>query len=205
MTDAQGRGWGSGWPTDRSSDMVTLTVAGVQFPAGVHYLIAELMTILLDCSIDEGWLKLKPGWCWGYANRAIKLPNGGSSNTASNHSWGLAIDINAPENPFGGTSHAIPEAMGNFWERWGFRWGGHYSGTRDWMHMEYLGTPGMARDHTKEARGLVLTDNQKNDLEWLEGFHAFFKGEKEPPHPGPKKTGWKAAARSVTEPKVPTN
>lgn len=196
-------GWGPGWPVDRSADMVPLAIGGETFPQGVHHLIAELVTIMLDVSLGEGWLKLHTGWSWGYANRPIKRPDGGFSSTPSNHSWGLAIDINAPENPFGGTRHAIPEVMGNFWESYGFRWGGHYSSTRDWMHMEYLGSPADAAKHTTKARELVLNADQKKDLEWLAGFHAFFKGDKVPPNPGSKRTGWKHAERSVLEPKVP--
>lgn len=198
---AQDMGWGPGWPIDRTADMVELTVGSNSFPAGVHARIAELMSIMLEVSIDEGWLVLHPGWSWGYANRPIKTPSGGFTNVPSNHSWGLAIDINAPENPFGGTRHKIPEVMGDFWESYGFRWGGHYSGTRDWMHMEYMQSPAQAVKDTERARDLVLNADQKDLLEWLAGFHSFFKGEKIPRKPGAKRTGWKHAERSVTEPK----
>ena len=100
--------------------------AGSPSPGGVHRDVAGLMETLIAASVGQGWLTLKDGWCWGYANRPIKTPTGGFTDTPSNHSWGLAIDINAPENPFGGVSHAIPEEMGNFWESWGFRCRGHY-------------------------------------------------------------------------------
>jgi hypothetical protein len=199
---AQDMGWGYGWPVDRTEDMVQLKVGATEFYAGVHERIAELMSIMLDVSIDEGWLVLHPGWCWGYANRAIKLPNGGSSNIPSNHSWGLALDINAPENPFGGTAHKIPSVMGAFWTTYGFRWGGNYSGTRDWMHFEYVRSPADAVKDTERARELVLTPEQKLDLEWLAGFKAFFKGEHMPKKAGAKKTGWKSAERGVLEPKT---
>lgn len=202
MTDPADKGWGAGWPVDRTADMVQLIVAGSSFPAGVNARIAELMSIMLEVSIDEGWLVLKPGWSWGYANRPIKTADGGFTTVPSNHSWGLALDINAPENPFGGTAHKIPEAMARLWESYGFGWGGRYSGTRDWMHFEYLGTPAQAEKHTEKARTLVLTKEQQQDLEWLAGFHAFFKGEKVPRKTGPKKTGWRHAERSVTEPKA---
>jgi D-alanyl-D-alanine carboxypeptidase len=124
MVDASARGWGAGWPAVRSDEMVDLVVGGVSFPGGVHRDVAGLMEALLAASVEQGWLTLKDGWCWGYANRPIKTPTGGFTDTPSNHSWGLAIDVNAPENPFGGTTHAIPEEMGDFWETWGFRWGG---------------------------------------------------------------------------------
>ena len=112
----------------------------------------------------------------------IKTPTGGFTDTASNHSWGLAIDINAPENPFGGVSHAIPEEMGNFWESWGFRWGGHYETSQDWMHFEFMGTPEDALTLTEKARGEfdMLTEDQLRTLDWAEGMRMFFRGEEEP-------------------------
>lgn len=56
----------------------------------------------------------------------------------SYHSYGAAIDINAPENPYGATPTMDPKIVAIF-ERWGFLWGGDYL-TPDGMHFEY-GTP----------------------------------------------------------------
>ena len=56
----------------------------------------------------------------------------------SNHAYGAAIDINAPENPYGATPTMDPKIVTIF-ERWGFLWGGKYL-TPDGMHFEY-GTP----------------------------------------------------------------
>ncbi|MEP6758351.1 MAG: M15 family metallopeptidase [Actinomycetota bacterium] len=56
----------------------------------------------------------------------------------SNHAYGAAIDINAPENPYGATPTMDPRIVAIF-KRWGFLWGGDYL-TPDGMHFEY-GSP----------------------------------------------------------------
>src|SRR4029079_10804563 len=203
MVDASERGWGDGWPAVRSAEMVDLVVGGISFPGGVHRDVAGLMETLIAASVDQGWLTLKDGWCWGYANRPIKTPTGGFTDTPSNHSWGLAIDINTPENPFGGVSHAIPEEMGNFWESWEFRWGGHYETTQDWMHFEFMGTPEDALTLTEKARGEfdMLTEDQLRTLDWAEGMRMFFRGEEEPLEESTVKRGWNDAQRVVLESK----
>jgi hypothetical protein len=57
----------------------------------------------------------------------------------SNHAYGAAIDINAPENPYGATPTMDPRIVKIF-QRWGFLWGGKYL-TPDGMHFEYGGPP----------------------------------------------------------------
>jgi hypothetical protein len=183
--------------------MVDLEVQGIAFPGGVHRDVAPLMEALLERSVQRGWVALHDGWCWGYANRPIKTSSGGFTQTPSNHSWGLAIDVNAPENPFGGASHTIPEAMGDFWETWGFRWGGNYQGTQDWMHFEFMGTPTDAKtfigrlsveDALPEEED--TTDHDRT-LAWADGFRRFFRGEAEPEE-GNAKRGWNDAKRTVS-------
>ena len=56
----------------------------------------------------------------------------------SNHAYGAAIDINAPENAYGATP-TMDERIVAIFERWGFRWGGDFL-VPDGMHFEY-GTP----------------------------------------------------------------
>jgi hypothetical protein len=59
----------------------------------------------------------------------------------SNHSWGTAIDINAPQNGLGhvpalvGARGAVRELVGIANEI-GFYWGGHFAGRPDGMHFE---------------------------------------------------------------------
>ena len=57
----------------------------------------------------------------------------------SNHSYGAAIDINAPENPYGGTPTMDPRIVKIF-EKWGFIWGGRFL-IPDGMHFEYGSAP----------------------------------------------------------------
>lgn len=56
----------------------------------------------------------------------------------SNHAYGAAIDINAPENAYG-AAPTMDERVVAIFERWGFRWGGDFL-IPDGMHFEY-GTP----------------------------------------------------------------
>lgn len=71
-----------------------------------------------------------------FAPRHInRIPTAGISH----HSWGIALDINAPANPFG----AEPDQnarMVEVFERWGFLWGGRFI-LPDGMHFEYRRPP----------------------------------------------------------------
>jgi hypothetical protein len=106
------------------------------------------MELLLIESEKRKLVTLHPGWCWGYGCRPIT----GTTSVPSNHSWGLAIDINAPVNGYGASSHTIQQPMATLWNRYGFRWGGNYTGNKDWMHFEFMGTPTDAREQTDQAR-----------------------------------------------------
>jgi hypothetical protein len=56
--------------------------------------------------------------------------------TLSNHSYGLAIDLNAAENPLGGETTLSPALVKCFTEA-GFVWGGTWL-RRDPMHFQYV-------------------------------------------------------------------
>ena len=60
----------------------------------------------------------------------------------SHHAWGVAIDINAADNPFGAPPHQDPRLVGVM-RRWGFAWGGTFT-VPDGNHFEYRRPP----DHT---------------------------------------------------------
>ena len=55
------------------------------------------------------------------------------------HAYGAAIDINAPENPFGATPTQDPRLVAVM-QHWGFNWGGTFL-VPDGMHFEYLSPP----------------------------------------------------------------
>ena len=57
----------------------------------------------------------------------------------SHHAWGIALDINAPANPFGSEPRQDPRMVEVF-ERWGFLWGGRFV-VPDGMHFEYRRPP----------------------------------------------------------------
>jgi hypothetical protein len=56
------------------------------------------------------------------------------THSISNHAFGLAIDINAPENGRG-TAGQMDRSVVAIFERWGFTWGGRWQFT-DPMHFE---------------------------------------------------------------------
>jgi hypothetical protein len=68
-----------------------------------------------------------------YAPRRIQ-----PSGTLSLHAWGLAVDLNAASNPFGGESNQDPRLV-RAMERHGFSWGGDFPTVPDPMHFEFRG------------------------------------------------------------------
>jgi hypothetical protein len=158
MSDASTRGWGPGWP-NCSTDHVDqdFTVTGTRFPNGVRTEIAELVTRLVQETKNRGYrfgTDSDPSYgCWGFNCRCVK-----GSSSPSNHSWGLAVDINAPTNPHGDTLVTdMPDWMPQLWEAYGFRWGGTYT-RPDAMHYEFMGTPQQATQFTAIARDVNLGD-----------------------------------------------
>lgn len=72
--------------------------------------------------------------CWA-ARTVARSPTA----PPSTHAYGAAIDINAPENPFGATP-TMDRRIVRIFERWGFTWGGRFL-IPDGMHFEYDGPP----------------------------------------------------------------
>jgi len=139
MSCAAHRGWGPGYPTDRRRDMTKVSHDGVS--VWVHREIAPIVAFLLAETTRRGY-KLRGGECWGYCCRAIR-----GSTKPSNHSWGLAVDLNAPANPMASVLKTdMPDWMPALWKEWGFGWGGDYRVRKDAMHYEFMGSPAQARD-----------------------------------------------------------
>lgn len=57
------------------------------------------------------------------------------TNSISLHTWGIAIDINAAENPVNKGNHQDPRVVAIF-KKWGFVWGGDWSAPNDPMHFQ---------------------------------------------------------------------
>ena len=130
------RGWG---PGERSQSSMQLIHVGVT-KAYVHPVAAPLYKELIRLLMAAGHSHLISGGGWNY-----RLKRGGSS--LSNHSWGLALDMDVPHNPFqrgGPTDMPTGRPGGNpaqaraIAHSLGMRWGGDYRGTRDAMHFEVM-------------------------------------------------------------------
>jgi len=131
------RGWGSGWPIDRSASMKNVkTKYGQVIP--VHREVAPIVQFLVDETERRGYLIHKPGDIrddWGYSNRPI-----GGTKKPSNHSYGLAVDIDAVKYPQGQRSKRPPQWMIDLWAKYGFEWGGAWKTNPDPMHFEFAGS-----------------------------------------------------------------
>lgn len=144
------RSFGPGWPNCERDGIVTLVRSdGLRLP--VHRDLAELVAILIDFTeLPPHNYDVVPGWTWGWACRAIA-----GTSSPSNHSWGTAIDINAPNNPRRARGLPritdIPPSVRQLWKDHGFRWGGDYSWP-DSMHFEFMGTAADARRILKQVK-----------------------------------------------------
>lgn len=104
---------------------VTCNVA--MFPQ-IRGAIAEIIELGLEDAIKS--------YSGCFAPRMInRIPTAGISH----HSWGIALDINVRQNPFGAEPNQDPEMVAVF-ERWGFIWGGNFI-LPDGMHFEYRRPP----------------------------------------------------------------
>jgi hypothetical protein len=66
---------------------------------------------------------------------ARRYANRDPHQAISHHSWGIAVDVNVPQNAYGAPPHQDPRLVRVF-ERWGFVWGGRFV-VPDGMHFEY--------------------------------------------------------------------
>jgi hypothetical protein len=112
-----------------------------------------MATALLRASKERFGYPILGGQTGGFNCRPIS-----GTSKPSNHSWGLAIDINWDRNPSGSDFQSdIPPDMVAMWEDAGWFWGGWYrGGNYDPMHFEYLGRPSdVAEDASRAAYWLA--------------------------------------------------
>jgi len=130
------------WPhCDAKSNLVTVVapISRARFPvhAGIAPLVAEGLR-RQELGIGGPAYLCDPSQCGGNNCRKIA-----GTESPSNHSGALALDINWRENPFKkGARYTMPSWVWKMWESLGFYWGGRY---HDYMHTEYLKTPAAAR------------------------------------------------------------
>lgn len=140
------RGWGAvGKPGSatgiayRKANIVKIVAGGITLY--VHKGVAPIFKSFCDEIVRRGYPLNVRADDWGYNHRYIA-----GTYTLSNHSWGLAIDLNAITNPQGNPLHTdMPAWVIECAQRHGLDWGGWYTTARkDPMHFEFLGTPAEA-------------------------------------------------------------
>jgi hypothetical protein len=155
MADAQARGWGPPCP---EASTTIIHAGDVGFGFKVHKRVARIFTAFLNELVERGYsLKGPVRDDWAYACRHI---DNDPSKGWSNHAWGLAVDINARDNPQRSPlTTDMPswvQEAGPLMAKYGLRWGGTFS-TPDPMHFEFMGTPADADRITAKLRERELT------------------------------------------------
>ncbi len=81
------RGWGRGWPLCQSDRQTWFQLNnGVRLQAREE--VAELLRLLLNEALRRGY-RIRDDDSAGFVCRAVT-----GTKVASNHSWGLAVDLN---------------------------------------------------------------------------------------------------------------
>jgi D-alanyl-D-alanine carboxypeptidase len=115
--------------------------------------------------------EIQPDSDLGFGWRAIR----GSTSVPTNHSSGTATDADSKFNWLGHADGGdVPRWLVEMFNRYGFRWGGDYSGRKDPMHWEFMGAVEDARTLTERARAEFgeddLTPEEKATLKRLKTF-----------------------------------
>jgi hypothetical protein len=233
------KNWGPGYPNCQTDKLKPLVIPDrdgrlvpfrshewkngdfqeIPFPGGVREEIHDLLTMILLELDERGFDFISPG-CWAFGCRGTKSAgSSGTSDTPSFHSWGLAVDLNAPQNPFGAAAphpslkeFKVPELFASY----GFIWLG--PPIKDWMHFHFTGSPADARVMTDKARRDLRRDDMTEeqlkmlraaDQRWrgaLAYDAAINKGVEDPKIPDGKSGDWEAgfkfARRAYNWPKV---
>ncbi len=121
--------------------LVRYNVPGSPFTVGVHpWMVPALEDAheaILELAETEGRYQIRPDWTGSAASRTI-----GGSLRISRHTYGIAIDINAPRNPYRGDNKLITD-FPDWWVQSfldaGFCWGGLWVGSKDTMHWAWQG------------------------------------------------------------------
>jgi hypothetical protein len=130
--------WGPGWPNCQTGRLVTVSAGGRRWT--LRREVAPIFAHFIDEIVGRGY-RISAGQLddWSFACRAIA-----GTRTPSNHSWGLAVDINSLTNPMTFDGRLVTDMP-----RWvvecatahGLNWGGNYGGAKkDAMHFEWLGS-----------------------------------------------------------------
>lgn len=159
MTNPDSYGWGSGWPHCQTDKLLTVQLSsGLRLP--VRRELAQIFMWCCAATENVAHYDIKTGETWTFACRPVR----GYNDVPSFHSWAMAIDINAPENPMRYGSPGwqwlhdhgrtdMPSSVPNIWKSHMFEWGGDYPHRQDAMHMGFRGTPADAARITAALGG----------------------------------------------------
>ena len=135
-----------GWQHGAAATIEPFSFDGHGFPGGVAVGSERYFTAALDILCAQPGFSLPTSWSldagmWGYEDRPVS-----GTNRWSFHAYGLALDVCAPwnaarANPPEVGPHRLPSNTGALLRPLGFEWGGDWSGSLDWMHIELHLTP----------------------------------------------------------------
>lgn len=130
--------FGSSFDQDRAffEEHIVTTDVPVVGQTVCHVEVTEMLSGAMSQLIDEGLDHLidPRGYAGCWSPRFIRSATGSPAGP-SRHAWGAAVDINAPDNPFGSSGNQDPRLV-EIMAAWGFTWGGTWL-VPDPMHFEY--------------------------------------------------------------------
>lgn len=156
-----------GWGKPGTQKIRNATGGGVEVPVAKE--VAPIFSDLFEQLNSRGYNLAGYADDWGVCFRPVRGYEDEWRRTKnekylSNHSWGLAVDLDATENPMTSSKTARHEfkaqVVDPILERYKGKliWGGEYGGSRkDYMHFEFIGTP-------KDAAAVVASLQQKPGL-----------------------------------------
>jgi uncharacterized protein YukE len=143
-TGQQGRVSQNGWPVNPPRSAHTIPGTNVRVtvadgPAGdvLMHVLGQVNSRVEDISMNSDRNERDD---WGYADRSVR-----GSEAVSNHASGTAVDMNATRHALGAQNTFTPAQVQEIHRILAetdnvVRWGGDYTGRRDEMHFEIVGS-----------------------------------------------------------------
>lgn len=169
--------WGAGWPNCQHSRIKGI-VRSDGLKVQVRQELVTLFTLLINETERLGYdVRFKDGGgaiaTGGFVCREVLTKEGKPTGIPSNHSWGLAIDINSDKNPRRSPlTTDIPDNVVGLWKRFNFRWGAAFS-PPDPMHFEYMGSVSDAEADTSRVLRELSGDDVTTGMTTEEATVAF--------------------------------
>lgn len=172
MSTPLDRGWGDPYDLNYRANIVGVQAGGVT--VWLHRSVADVFRYL-NTMLARTYNLAGFADDYGYCKRPIRGYEDEWAAThdlryLSNHSWGLAEDLDASANPMTtdlSANHTfVREVVDPILAPFGGRlvWGGEYAGPRkDYMHHEYVGTPKQAVADSATARRLLAALEPEDD------------------------------------------